>query len=63
VLAAVDVDLGAVDVGTGLGAEHIDDLGHFIRRAEAMQRDLLLDDLLGARRPMGSFPGTDAASR
>ena len=49
-LAAVDVDLCAVDVGTRLRAQHIDDFGHFVRRAEAMQRDLLLDDPFGARR-------------
>ncbi len=34
VLAAVDVNLGAVDVGTGLGAQHINDLGDFIRRSQ-----------------------------
>ena len=41
VLAAVDVDLGAVHVGAGLGAQHVDDLRDFVGRAEAVHRDLL----------------------
>ncbi len=48
VLAAVDMDLGAVHIGRCLRAQHIDDLRHFIRCAEAMHRDLLLDDLVRA---------------
>src|SRR4051812_23420251 len=34
VLAAVDVDLGPVHVGRGLGTQHVDDLGDFFRRAQ-----------------------------
>ena len=44
------MDFGAVDVRTRLRAQHIDDLRHLVRRAQPMQRDLLLDDLLGAGR-------------
>src|SRR5450755_3477996 len=60
VLAAIDVDLGAVHVRARLRAQHIDDLGDFVRRAEAMHRDLLLDDLLGAGR---QDRGVDLAGR
>ncbi len=45
VLAAVDMDLGAGDVGRGFRAQHVDDLGHFVGRAEPVQRNLL-DDLV-----------------
>ncbi len=48
-LAAVDVDLGAVDVGGGLRAQHVDDLRHLVGRAEAVHRDQL-DDLFRAGR-------------
>ena len=41
VLAAVDVDLGAVHVRRHLGAQHVDDLRHLVGRAEAVQRDLV----------------------
>ena len=59
VLAAVDVDLGAVHVGRRLGAQHVDDLGHLVGRAEPLQRNLL-DDLLGAGR---QDRGVDLARR
>jgi hypothetical protein len=36
VLAAIDMDLGAVNVGTRLTAQHIDNLGDLVRRAEAV---------------------------
>jgi hypothetical protein len=58
VLAAVDVQLGAVDVARLVGAQEIDGLGHFLGLAEALQGDLLLHDLLGARREHG---GVDLA--
>src|SRR6185503_1282484 len=60
VLAAVDVQLGAVDVARLVGAQEIDGLGHFLGLAEALQGDLLLHDLLGARREDG---GVDLARR
>src|SRR5258708_11689303 len=50
VLATVDVDLGAVDVRTRLRAQHVDDFRHLVGRAEAVQRYLLVHDLLGTRR-------------
>src|SRR5690606_11840954 len=43
VLAAVDVDFGAVHVRRRLRAQHIDDLGNLVRRAEPAHRNLLLD--------------------
>src|SRR5580704_18561471 len=43
VLAAVDVDLGAVDVGRRLRAQHVDDLRHFVGCAETVHRDVLHD--------------------
>src|SRR6266403_2831065 len=49
-LAAVDVDFGAVHVGAGLRAQHVDDLRDLVGRAEPVHRDLLLDDLFGAGR-------------
>jgi len=59
VLAAVDVDFRAVDVRRRLRAQHIDDLRHFVGRAEPMHRDHL-DDLLGAGR---KHRGIDLARR
>ena len=53
-LAAVDVDLGAVDVGRGLRAQHVDDLGHLVGRAEPVHRDIL-DDLFRPRRQHGGI--------
>src|ERR1700741_2069946 len=47
-LPAVDVNLRAVHVRARVRAQHIDDLGHLVRRAQAMHRDLLGYDLLGA---------------
>jgi hypothetical protein len=47
VLAAVDVDLGAVHIRARVGAQHVNDLRHFVGRAETLERDLL-DDLVGA---------------
>ena len=49
VLSAVDVNLCAVDVGAGIGAEHINDLGDLVGRAEPVKWDLLIHNLLGAR--------------
>jgi len=49
VLTAVDVNLGAVEVRRGIGTQHVNDLGDFIRRTEAMHRNMF-DDLLGSRR-------------
>ena len=49
VLAAIDVDLRAVHIRSGVRAQHIDDLRHFVGRAEPVQRDLLLDDLVRPR--------------
>ena len=48
-LAAVDQQLGAVDVARLLRAEEIDRLRHFLRGAQSAHRDLR-DDRLGARR-------------
>src|ERR1017187_3291065 len=48
-LPAIDVDLGAVHVRARLRAQHVNDLGHLVGRAQALQRNLL-DDLLGAGR-------------
>ena len=59
-LAAVAVDFGAVHVGAGFRTQHIDDLGDLVRRAEPVHRNLLLDDLLGARR---QDRGVDLARR
>jgi len=42
-LAAVDVKLRAGHVGTGVGAQEVDRLGDLVRRAEAVQGDLLDD--------------------
>ena len=50
VLAAVDMQLRAVDVARLVGAEEIDGLGHLFRLAQAPERDLLLHDLVGAGR-------------
>src|SRR6266480_5170108 len=50
VLAAVDVDLGAVHIGRRVRAEHIDDLGDFVGRAEAMHWNLVGHDIGGPRR-------------
>src|SRR5690242_17981105 len=50
VLPAVDVDLGAVDVGGLRRAEQIDDRGNLLGLAEPAHRDLPLHDLIGARR-------------
>jgi hypothetical protein len=50
VLAAVDVNLGAVHIRTRLRAQHVDDLRDFVGRAEPVHRNLLVHDLLGARR-------------
>src|SRR3954464_558039 len=60
VLPAVDVDLGAVYVGARLRAQHVDDLGDFVRRAETMHRNLVRDDILGAGR---QDRGVDLAGR
>src|SRR3974390_2189904 len=49
VLSAVDMNLGAVHIGRRVGAQDIDDLCDFIRRAESMHGDVLRHDLLGAR--------------
>ena len=46
VLPAIDVNLGTVHVGRSLGAQDVDDLGHFIGGAEAVHRDLMRHDLL-----------------
>ena len=59
VLAAVDVDLGAVDVGRGIRAQHVDDLGNLVRRAEPVHRNIL-DDLFRTRR---QHRGVDLAGR
>src|SRR4029078_10636759 len=59
VLAAVDMNLGAVEIRAGVGAQHVDDLRDFIRRAEALHRNLL-DDLLPPGRQNG---GVDLARR
>ena len=49
VLAAIDVNLGAVHIGTRLRAQHVDDLGDLVGRAEPLHRNLL-DDLVRPRR-------------
>ena len=43
VLAAIDVDLGAVHVGTRVSAQHVDDLGDLVGSAEPLHWDLLND--------------------
>src|SRR5450759_2541755 len=58
-LPAVDMDLGAVHVRARLRAQHVNDLGHLVGRAQALQRNLL-DDLLGAGR---QNRGVDLARR
>ena len=58
-LAAVDVNLGAVHVRARVGAQHVNDLGDLVGRAEPLHRNLL-DDLLGAGRENG---GVDLARR
>src|SRR5262245_30540903 len=60
VLAAVDVQLRAADVARLVAAEEIDGLGHLLGLAQAPQWDLLLHDLVGARREDG---GVDLARR
>ncbi len=52
-LAAVDVQLGAVHVARLVGAQEIDGLGHLLRLAEAAHGDVLFHDLLSARRQDG----------
>jgi hypothetical protein len=59
-LAAIDVDLGAVHVRRSLRAQHVDDLGDLLGRAEPVHRDLLGNDLLGAG---GQDRGVDLARR
>src|SRR5262245_33554361 len=59
VLAAIDVNLGAIHVGASLGAQHVDDFGHLVWRAGPVQGDVR-DDGLGAGREDG---GIDLARR
>src|SRR6266536_449259 len=59
VLAAIDVNLGPVQVRRSLRAQHVNDLRDLIRRAEPMQGNLR-DDLLG---PGGQDRGVDLAGR
>ncbi len=54
-LAAVDMELGAIHIARLLGAKEIDGLGHLLGLAEAAERNLLLDDLLGAGRKDGGI--------
>ncbi len=65
VLATVDVDLGAVHVGTGFRAQHIDDLGDLVRRAQPVQRDLLatIFSVPGDRIEVSISPGAIALTR
>jgi len=49
VLAAIDVNFGAIEVGGGVRAQHINDLGDFIGRAEPVHRNMF-DDFLSSRR-------------
>src|SRR6476660_498881 len=49
VLAPVDVDLGAMDVGRGLGAQHVDDLGDLVGGTQPVEWNLL-DHVLSAGR-------------
>ena len=51
-LAAIDMQLGAVDVARLLGAEKIDGFGHLLGRAEAAHRNCG-DDRLGTGREDG----------
>ncbi len=60
VLTAVDVNLRAVHIGGRFGAQHVDDFRHFVRLAETLQRNLFLDDLVGAGR---QDRGVDLAGR
>jgi hypothetical protein len=48
-LSAIEVDLGAVHVGRGLHAQHVDDLCRLVRRSEPVQVNVR-DDFLGAGR-------------
>ena len=61
VLAAVDVNFSAIHVRTRIRAQHVNDLGNFVRRAETLERDLL-DNLFGAGRKNGGvdFAGCDS---
>ena len=58
-LAAVDVNLGTVHVRARVRAQHVNDLGDLVGRAEPLHRNLL-DDLLGSGREDG---GVDLAWR
>ncbi len=65
VLAAVDVDLGAVHVGRRLGAQHIDDLGHLVGGAEPVQRNwcATIFSVPGDRIAVSISPGAMALTR
>src|SRR4051812_39759700 len=52
-LAAVDVQLRAGHVGTGVGAEEVDRLGDLVRRAEAVEGNLLHDLVRAGREDRG----------
>ena len=58
-LAAVDVNFGAIEVGRGVRAQHVDNLGNFVGRAEPVHRNMF-DDLLSSR---GQHRRVDFAGR
>ena len=64
VLAAVDVNLRAMDVGRRLGAQHVDDLGDLVGGAQPMQWDLLDKFWVpGDRMAVSISPGAMALTR
>ena len=65
VLAAVDVDLGAVYVRGHVRAQHVDDLGDLVGGAEAVQRNLLatMSSVPGERIAVSISPGAMALTR
>ena len=58
-LAAINVNLGAIHVRARIGAQHVNDLGDLVGRAEPLHRDVF-DDLVRSGR---QNRGVDLAGR
>ena len=58
-LAAIDVNFGAIEVGRGVRTQHVNNLGDFVGRAEPVHRNMF-DDLLSSR---GQHRRVDFAGR
>ena len=64
VLAAVDVNFSAIHVRTRIRAQHVNDLGNFVRRAETLERDCsTIFSVPGERMAVSISPGAIALTR